>query len=124
MRQAAEQREPRRPVPSEANLFLIRLEPHADGGMSGVVDGPAMAQPLPFSSLSRQLLLLDGLMDVTSRSRSIRQLPLDFQPTVQLEVLFRQNRNWQGRLYWVDTRQEQPFRSVLELVRLIETLFI
>ena len=41
--------------------------------------------------------------------------------TFQLRVLFRQNASWQGSLIWVDQRMDAQFRSVLELVRLMDS---
>ena len=41
--------------------------------------------------------------------------------TFSLKILFRQNASWQGSLYWHDGRQEERFRSVLELLLLIDS---
>ena len=35
-------------------------------------------------------------------------------------ILFRQNASWQGSVVWIEGRQEQSFRSALELVMLID----
>ncbi len=39
--------------------------------------------------------------------------------TFMLRVLFRQNVSWQGSVTWLEGKQEQSFRSVLELVLMI-----
>lgn len=41
--------------------------------------------------------------------------------TFRMRVLFRQNTSWQGLLTWVETSQEERFRSVLELATLIDS---
>ena len=41
--------------------------------------------------------------------------------TFDLQVLFRQNSSWQGVIVWRERKTEQPFRSVLELVRLMDS---
>jgi len=41
--------------------------------------------------------------------------------TFSLRVLFRQNASWQGLLLWIEGKQEQSFRSVLELIMLINS---
>ena len=41
--------------------------------------------------------------------------------TFRLKILFRQNAGWQGMLCWVDSGQEQAFRSVLELATLLDS---
>ncbi len=41
--------------------------------------------------------------------------------TFSLRILFRQNASWQGTLYWHEGRQEERFRSVLELLLLVDS---
>lgn len=41
--------------------------------------------------------------------------------TFRLRILFRQNTSWQGVLTWVEGRQEQSFRSFLELATLLDS---
>ena len=40
--------------------------------------------------------------------------------TFSMRILFRQNASWQGSLTWVEGKQEEYFRSVLELIVLME----
>ena len=40
--------------------------------------------------------------------------------TFQSTVLFRQNASWQGSLIWREKELDAPFRSVLELIGLID----
>ena len=37
-----------------------------------------------------------------------------------LKVVFRQNASWQGSLSWLNQNKEESFRSVLELLKLID----
>ena len=41
--------------------------------------------------------------------------------TFAVRILFRRNSSWQGSLTWLDGRQEQSFRSVLELILLLDS---
>ena len=41
--------------------------------------------------------------------------------TFELQVLFRQHSSWQGILVWKERKAEQSFRSVLELVILLDS---
>lgn len=41
--------------------------------------------------------------------------------TFELQVLFRQHSSWQGVIVWKDENAEQSFRSVLELVVLMDS---
>ncbi len=42
--------------------------------------------------------------------------------TFAVRILFRQNASWQGSVTWLDGRQEQSFRSVLELILLMDNV--
>ena len=41
--------------------------------------------------------------------------------TFSIKVLFRQNTSWQGSIAWLEGKREEPFRSVLELLLLINS---
>ena len=41
--------------------------------------------------------------------------------TFSLRVLFRQNTSWQGSVAWVEGKREESFRSVLELLLLMDS---
>ncbi len=41
--------------------------------------------------------------------------------TFKLRVMFRQNASWQGTILWVEEDKEENFRSVLELLHLIDS---
>ena len=43
------------------------------------------------------------------------------QATFSLRILFRQNASWQGSITWLEGKKEQSFRSVLELVLLMNS---
>ena len=43
--------------------------------------------------------------------------------TFRIRILFRQNATWQGTIRWVEQGEEQKFRSVLELLMLIDSCF-
>ena len=50
---------------------------------------------------------------------------LDIKPgaaaTFSLRILFRQNASWQGAVLWHEGRREESFRSVLELLFLLDS---
>ena len=41
--------------------------------------------------------------------------------TFLVEVQYRQNATWQGNVTWVEKSEKQPFRSALELLKLIDS---
>jgi hypothetical protein len=45
------------------------------------------------------------------------------QKTFVIRILNTQNATWQGVITHVDKQEEQPFRSLLELIKLIDSAF-
>lgn len=43
--------------------------------------------------------------------------------TFGVKIMFRQNASWQGTLCWIEKNREESFRSVLELMMLIDSAF-
>jgi hypothetical protein len=41
--------------------------------------------------------------------------------TFAIRILFRQNASWQGSVFWAEGEQEESFRSVLELIFLMDS---
>ena len=41
--------------------------------------------------------------------------------TFELKVIFRQNTSWQGVIVWLERQWEQSFRSVLEMILLMDS---
>lgn len=49
------------------------------------------------------------------------QNPTAGQGSFLIQVLSQQNSTWQGTVTWTSTQETQPFRSVLELIKLIDS---
>jgi len=41
--------------------------------------------------------------------------------TFVIQILNQQNATWQGTITWMDGKKTQPFRSLLELIKLIDS---
>lgn len=87
--------------------FLIRMERLLDERQ----DPQSYTQARTFSSF-----LMPEEADAPSSAARRGQLA-----TFELQILFRQHASWQGCLVWRETGMEQSFRSVLELVLLIDS---
>lgn len=46
---------------------------------------------------------------------------LNIGETFIINVKCRQNRTWQGTVKWIEGQKEVPFRSALELIKLIDS---
>ncbi|MDO5546562.1 MAG: hypothetical protein Q4F81_12245 [Eubacteriales bacterium] len=93
-----------------------------------------------FDSLSQLLLRAERLLDRTGGVQSFTTprifalaKPLEDAPcgageltrgsagTFEMRVLFRQHASWQGELLWLEKNTRQSFRSVLELITLMDS---
>ena len=93
-----------------------------------------------FESLSQFLIRMDALLEENQTPQSYTahrtfssllcpdgagefpsQLCKGAKATFELQILFRQHSSWQGVIIWKERNQEQSFRSVLELVILMDS---
>jgi len=76
----------------------------------------------PYSEVfPRLILLLEERLD-TGGAPKASPIKCTETPTFELDILFRQNYSWQGRLRWTKGGKEAAFRSVLELLIQMETV--
>lgn len=93
-----------------------------------------------FESLSQFLVKMEALLDERNMPQSYTA-PRTFcsiidtmdagspaahvrkgdKATFEIQVIFRQHTSWQGVVIWLEKKQEQSFRSVLELVMLLDS---
>lgn len=62
-----------------------------------------------------------SLLETSLREGSTSSIRRGQRATFELQILFRQHASWQGNLIWKETGMEQSFRSVLELVILLDS---
>ena len=124
---------------SENRKTTVCVDSYEDGILQGRLygsDGTVQS----FQSLSRFLIMMEQLLeqrnepqsDTIQRSFSAylphptgtghwESIPRGTQATFELQILFRQHTSWQGMIFWQDQNRQQSFRSVLELVRLMDS---
>ncbi len=116
---------------------LICIDSYCNGVPQGRFYNPYMASEQHFQSLTQLLQGMENVLEsmdfpkayTTTRTFAPRPKhatgpPLDgcqpgLQGTFAVRILFRQNASWQGALTWLEGKQEQSFRSVLELILLM-----
>lgn len=119
--------------------FTVLIDSYEDGIFRGRFydsDGTIRS----FSSLSRFLLMMEEMLernnepqsDTASRSFSSFLIPPSSESyhsairkgilaSFELQILFRQHTSWQGVILWREQHKEQSFRSVLELILLMDS---
>lgn len=122
---------------SGRNTVVVRVYSYDEKCPKGTLFGLHFDGQVGFSSLTQLLMLLEEMLDrVNGPQRG--EDPRVFQKTepqpqlaaraagkplatFQINVLFRQNASWQGTLIWTDKTMDAQFRSVLELIRLMDS---
>ena len=131
-------------VPRGRNALTIRVTSYDDHCLKGILSGAQLEGDKPFTGVIDLLLQIEDLMDRTntpqrneeprrfptvsplsSASEAYRQAGGEKAKAIavfQLNGMCRQNATWQGSLFWVDEGQEAHFRSVLELLHLLNSV--
>ena len=123
---------------SDTRKSVVYVDSYDDGILSGwFMDGYQQVQR--FFSLSQFLLKMEQMLDDMQMPQGYTllrrygpqrmELPEGLQQpgiagtkaTFELKVLFRQHTSWQGVLLWREKNREHSFRSVLELVSLMDS---
>ena len=114
--------------------FTVCIDSYRNGVPIGRFYSDCSDGEYPFESVTQCLTQMEHIMDGQIRPQAPR-FDRNFsggcarpeprrqgrQGTFALRILFRQNRSWQGSVTWLEGRQEQAFRSVLELILLIDS---
>lgn len=126
-------------APHGQNGVTVQVTAYQDQCLKGVLNGQLLDGPTAFQSAIDLLSQLETAMD-RARLPQRNEEPRTFQSaqaparlphvqtgnaesvlaTFRLQVMFRQNATWQGRLLWVERDLEAHFRSVLELLELMD----
>lgn len=129
---------PSRFFPVSKSTFILTVTGYQDKHISGVLNAPLAKKSYSFQNLIQLLLLMDSLMDTANfpqngvEPRAFQATQSTFVPqetsqkptsplaVFEINVMFRQNASWQGSIVWINRSMESRFRSVLELVGLVD----
>lgn len=119
---------------------VICVDSYTNGIPTGRIYNPYWPRGEAFLSLVQLLQKMESLLN-TMRFPQAFTVNREFSPvdtrmsrapcgeeaqdgelaTFALRVLFRQNASWQGSVTWLEGRAEESFRSVLELILLMDS---
>ena len=124
---------------NEFHTTIVCVDSYDKHVFCGRLYNPYVDKAIPFQSLMELLLAVDTLLDemqfpqsfVAKRQfspvRTALQNAEDLSQqkgklaTFALRILFRQNTSWQGSVTWLEGRTDESFRSVLELILLMDS---
>ena len=124
---------------SENQKILVCIDSYENGNPRGRFYNSYTGDGC-FESLSQLLIKTEEILDelqapqsyTTPRSFSHLVEPMEVshegsrvrkgaEATFELRVIFRQHTSWQGVVVWQEQQREQSFRSVLELILLMDS---
>ena len=123
---------------AEYRTTTLCIDSYENGVPKGRFYNPFLKGGRTFESLTQFLLEMESVLDSMDFPRAYTATRTFAPPgecgapltvtenhkgaagTFFLRILFRQNASWQGSLLWVEGRQEQSFRSALELIMLLD----
>lgn len=132
----------------ELGALLVCVDEYKNGGIKGRVYSSIKDEPQEFSGVIKMLKVIENIFaeadspHATTRCRSFGKLepqtrrmntpaPRNVnlaasgfrgaEATFSLRIIYRQNATWQGNLMWIEKGKEESFRSVLELLMLLDS---
>ena len=119
---------------------VVCIDSYEDGVLAGRMYNPYLSVGDTFQSTMEFLKKTDSMLDQMKFPQSFSANRV-FEPlvgtrpvgppaaspkdgvlgTFGLRILFRQNASWQGSVTWVEGNREESFRSVLELLFLMDS---
>ena len=125
---------------NDPRTFLLYIDSYENDVPVGRYYHPGRGEGGTFQSLTQLLLKLEQCMEEEQMPQSFQKVrtfapvtsywengygsissQMGKQATFAVNILFRRNASWQGSLTWLNEKQTQPFRSVLELISLMSS---
>lgn len=107
---------------------ILYVTAYHEGQLEGLLVHPRLGAPQKITSLPQMLFLLDDLL---SREDLLLSYPdvdsagkADFEKlaSLRLQILFQEHHTWQGCVHWEELGKSLTFRSVLELIQILDEI--
>lgn len=124
---------------NEYRSTTVCIDSYENDVLTGRLYNPYLDTGQAFGSMTQFLFRMEQLLDTmnfpqsSTATRTFEEAPKAWHPkpetefrkgqaaTFLVKVLFRQNASWQGSIIWQEGGREQSFRSVLELIFLMDS---
>ena len=135
-------------IPREMKTTLIKVYSYNNKCMQGTITNPFFEKEMVFENVMQLITMIERISDslfFPQKAMELRQFAdntavqekdsFDFvttsdfsglQPvaTFELEIIFRHNASWQGSVLYAEKGLSSSFRSVLELLSLMDSVLI
>lgn len=135
-------------VPREMKTTWIKVYSYENKCMQGTIFNPFFEKEMVFENVMQLIFMLERISDsivFPQKAMELRQFGGNAMPsdkasfdftttadfngkaplaTFELEILFRQNASWQGNVVYAEENLSSAFRSVLELLTLLDSILV
>ena len=126
-------------IPTDLRICIVKVSSYDDKVLRGSLYNPNLPAEIPFTGHVELFMWMGNVFDEINAPRSAMKLRTftDTRPpvpepteeavvekplaTFHIRVHFRQNASWQGTIQWIEDKSEASFRSVLELMCLMDS---
>ena len=133
-------------IPREMKTTLIKVYSYKNKCMQGTIYNPFFEKEMVFENVMQLITMVERISDslffpqkamqlrqFTDNAETIDKFSFDFTTTAdfskgfpiatfELEIIFRQNASWQGNIVYAEQNLTSSFRSVLELLTLMDSV--
>lgn len=133
-------------VPREMKSTWIKIYSYKNKNMQGTIYNPFFEKEIVFENVMQLIFMLERISDsifFPQKTMELRHFSENTSPadktsftftttsdftdqtpvaTFELEIMFRQNASWQGNIVITDQNLSSTFRSVLELLTLMDSI--
>ena len=133
-------------IPREMKTTIIKVYSYKNKNIKGEISNPFFKENVVFENLMQMITIVERISDSlvypqkamelrqfsdspesTEQEQFTFQTSSDFRnqkpmATFELEIIFRQNASWQGNLVYAEQNLSSSFRSVLELLTLMDSV--
>lgn len=116
------------PLPCRTNDAVLLVQSYEEGELKGRLLHPRLGLPREIGSTAQMILILDELILREEGLISYHAFEptgheeIERMATLRIQVLFREYYSWQGCILWEEQQKEATFRSVLELIQLLDEI--
>ena len=104
---------------------VLLVTSYHKGELAGRLFHPRLKPPAEVGSVLQLLFMLEECMQIcepVSQEALWWERSEECLAVLRIQILFREHFTWQGRLIWEDQQMEMTFRSVLELLKLLDEI--
>lgn len=133
-------------IPREMKTTIIKVYSYKNKNIQGIISNPFFEQDMVFENMMQLITMVERISDslvYPQKAMQLRQFSgnnqndlkemftfqtsADFSnmkpiATFELEIIFRQNASWQGNIVYAEQNLSSSFRSVLELLTLLDSV--